>query len=144
MVGIVITGHGHFPRGILSAVELVAGKPDQVIAVDFESGHSAHALKEAITAAVEELGGDEILILSDLAGGTPFNMAAEVKQELAGRNIRLLAGTNMPAAVEAVFSRASAGLDELTELAAAAGAKGVVDFEHLGQEEEQQQFEDGI
>ncbi len=144
MVGIVITGHGHFPSGILSAVELVAGKPDQVIGVDFEAGHSAHALKEAITAAVEALGGDEILILADLVGGTPFNMAAAVKQELTGRNIRLLAGTNMPAAIEAVFSRVNAGLDELTELAAAAGARGVVDFEHLGQDKEQLQFKDGI
>ena len=143
MVGIVITGHGHFPSGILSAVELVAGKPDQVIGVDFEAGHSADALKEAITAAVEALGGDEILILADLVGGTPFNTAA-VKQELTGRNIRLLAGTNMPAAIEAVFSRVNAGLDELTELAAAAGARGVVDFEHLGQDKEQLQFEDGI
>lgn len=71
-------------------------------------------------------------------------MAAAVKQELTGRNIRLLAGTNMPAAIEAVFSRVNAGLDELTELAAAAGARGVVDFEHLGQDKEQLQFEDGI
>ena len=44
MVGIVITGHGHFPGGILSAVELVAGKQDRVIGVDFEAGQSSGTL----------------------------------------------------------------------------------------------------
>ena len=36
MIGIVVTGHGHFPSGLLSAIELVAGKPENVTAVDFE------------------------------------------------------------------------------------------------------------
>ena len=39
----------------------------------------------------------------------PFNMAAEVKQELKGKHIRLLAGTNMAMVIEAVFSRMGAG-----------------------------------
>ena len=144
MVGIVITGHGHFPGGILSAVELVAGKQDRVIGVDFEAGQSSGTLKEALTAAVGGMEGEEVLILSDLVGGTPFNMAAEVKQELKGKHIRLLAGTNMAMVVEAVFSRMGVGLDTLAEMAAEAGAKGVVDFDRLGDVEEKPQFEDGI
>ncbi len=144
MIGIVITGHGHFPRGILSAVELVAGKQDQIVSVDFEEGQSSGMLKEALLAAVEGMEGDEVLILSDLAGGTPFHMAAEVKQEQKGKHIRLLAGTNMAVVIEAVFSRMGAGLDTLAEMAAEAGIRGVVDFERLRDEEETTQFEEGI
>ena len=29
MTGIIVTGHGHFPTGILSAIALVAGKPEE-------------------------------------------------------------------------------------------------------------------
>ena len=144
MVGIVITGHGHFPSGIISAVELVAGKPDQVVGVDFESGQSAADLKEAMEAAVESLEGDEILVLADLVGGTPFNTAAALKQEISGKRIRLIAGTNMPMVVETVFSRMAAGLDDLAAMVTAAGISGVVDFDQLGNDEEETQFEGGF
>ena len=39
MTGIIVTGHGTFPEGILSAVSLVAGKPDNTQAVNFEMVH---------------------------------------------------------------------------------------------------------
>ena len=38
MIGIVVTGHGHFPSGLLSAIELVVGRPENVAAVDFVGG----------------------------------------------------------------------------------------------------------
>lgn len=38
MVGILITGHGNFSTGALSAVNLVAGNPGNVSAVDFVEG----------------------------------------------------------------------------------------------------------
>ena len=41
MTGIIVTGHGTFPEGILSAVSLVAGKPDNTEAVNFEMGQSS-------------------------------------------------------------------------------------------------------
>lgn len=144
MTGIVITGHGHFPSGLLSAVELVSGKLEQVVGVDFLAGQSADDLKVKLKAAVTNMKGEEVLILADLAGGTPFNMAAEVKQETTDKHIRLIAGTSMPAAIEAVFSRMISGADELAALAAAAGVRGVVDFDQLNNEDEGPEFEGGL
>lgn len=71
MTGIIVTGHGYFPTGMLSAVELVAGVQDNMAGVDFESGQSTQDLKEHMTKAVDSLEGDEILILADLVGGKP-------------------------------------------------------------------------
>ena len=76
MTGIIVTGHGHFPTGILSAIALVAGKPENTAGVDFEEGCSSSDLKEAMKLAMESLEGEEVLILADLVGGTPFNVAA--------------------------------------------------------------------
>ena len=75
MTGIIVTGHGKFPEGILSAISLVAGKPDNTAAVNFEMGQSSEDLKGSMTRAMESLEGDEVLILADLVGGTPFNTA---------------------------------------------------------------------
>lgn len=104
MTGIIVTGHGTFPEGILSAVSLVAGKPDNTEAVNFEMGQSSEDLKESMAKAMESLEGDEVLILADLVGGTPFNTAAALRKARADKRIKVIAGVNMAALVEAVFS----------------------------------------
>lgn len=144
MTGIIVTGHGHFPTGILSAVSLVAGKPENTIGVDFEEGKSSEDLKQDLVRAVESLEGDEILILADLAGGTPFNTAAAVKAERTDKTIKVIAGVNMAALVEAVFSRPMYGLNELAASLLTAGQDGFKDLDGLDNGEEEPEFEDGL
>lgn len=144
MTGIIITGHGHFPTGLLSAVSLVAGRPEQTEAVDFEEGMSSEDLKAGIAAAAEALGGDELLILADLTGGTPFNVSAGFRAEHPEKKLRVIAGANMPAVVEAVFSRALYDLDQLADAVLVAGSQGVRDLEKLEDEAEEPEFEDGL
>lgn len=144
MTGIIVTGHGKFPEGILSAISLVAGKPDNTAAVNFEMGQSSEDLKESMTRAMESLEGDEVLILADLVGGTPFNTAAALKAERADKKIKVIAGVNMAALVEAVFSRAMYGLDELAAALLTAGKEGLRDLDALDSAEEAPEFEDGL
>ena len=72
MTGIIVTGHGHFPTGLLSAIALVAGRPENTAGVDFPEGCSPSDLKEAMIGSVKALEGEEILILADLVGGSPL------------------------------------------------------------------------
>ncbi len=143
MIGIIVTGHGHFPSGLLSAIELVAGKPECVTGVDFESGQSSEDLRTALEAAVGGLGSDEILILADLVGGTPFNTACMLGERFPGKEIRVLAGVNMAGMVEAVFSRAAAPFEQLAGMVKAAAIAGVTGFEDIAHEEEPE-FTDGL
>ena len=138
MTGIIITGHGHFPTGLLSAVSLVAGKPEKVEAVDFTEGMSSEELKGQLKEAADRLEEQEILILADLTGGTPFNMAAA---------FAVVSGVNMPALVEGVFSRVMYGsLEELAAGVMKAGKEGLCSLEALADEEEEEapEFEDGL
>lgn len=144
MVGIVVTGHGHFPEGLLSAVELVAGTPGNVAEVNFEGGQSSDDLKRRLTKTVTDMETDEILILADLVGGTPFNQSVILKQEMTEKTIQVIAGTNLAILVEAVFSRSVASLKELVKLAKTAGAAGIVDADDLNTETEEPEFEDGL
>lgn len=131
MVGVIITGHANFPTGILSAVNLVAGAQENVVGVDFAvaEGMGAEGLKEKLKETIEALGYEEIAIMCDLAGGTPFKMAAELKMELTDKKIRVLAGTNLPAAIEAAFSSGYCGLEELAAAIVTAGKDGVMDLD---------------
>lgn len=144
MTGIIVTGHGHFPSGILSAVDLVAGKPENVVGVDFEGGQSTDDLKTAMRAAIESLEGEDILILADLVGGTPFNTAVLLHNEMTEKHIRVMAGVNMAALVEAIFSRGFAAFDELIPMVKKAGADGIVDIDSLSEGVEDKEFEDGL
>lgn len=143
MTGIMITGHGHFPTGMLSAVELVAGPQESMAAVDFESGQSTQDLKEHMTKAIDSMG-DEILILADLTGGSPFNVAAALRAERTDRQIRVMAGTNMAAVIEAVFSRMAVPFEQLAENVKKAAAEGIVDVEELESQDEGDEFSDGL
>ncbi len=144
MTGILVTGHGHFSTGILSAIELVAGHPDQTLGVDFEDGQSPQDLKSSLEQAMEFLQGDEVLILTDLIGGTPFKMGAEIKAENPSRKIKVIAGVNMAVLVEAVFSRSLYNLEELAAAIIRSGKDGLADLDQFTNDSEEIKFEDGL
>lgn len=91
---------------------------------------------------MEALGTSEILVMTDLLGGTPFNVASGIKTE-SGKSIKVLAGTNLAMAVEAIFSRELMGLEELAEIIRQSAKDGVQDFDSLGNDDEMI-FEDGV
>ena len=130
MVGIIIAGHGNFPTGVFSAVELIAGSTENVFACNFVEGMSSAELKANMTEAINKAEGEGVLILCDLAGGTPNRTAVELKNEMTDKKIRVVAGANLPAVMEAAFS--AGDCDDVDELAAQAfesGVEGVVDFD---------------
>ena len=99
-------------------------------------GQSSEDLKDSMAKAMESLEGDEVLILADLVGGTPFNTAAALRKARADKRIKVIAGVNMAALVEAVFSRPMYGLDELAAALLSAGREGLRDLDALDSEEE--------
>lgn len=101
MIGLIVTGHGHFATGLGSSLELIAGANDKVVLVDFEADHTIETLTANLDAAFEQLADcDGVLVLSDLAGGSPFKMAVECKYARPERKIEVIAGTNLPLLIE--------------------------------------------
>ena len=77
MIGIVVTGHGHFATGLTSSVELIGGKPEHYHAVDFVQEDSTDDLEKKLEAAFASLKDctDGILVFTDLVGGSPFKVS---------------------------------------------------------------------
>ena len=97
MLGLLVTGHGHFATGLNSSLELIAGAQPNVALVDFEADHSIEVLKDNLTKALDSLKEyDGVLVLSDLPGGSPFKTAVELKFERPDQAIEVIAGTNLP------------------------------------------------
>lgn len=114
MIGIIITGHGHFAEGILSAAELIAGKQEAMEAVNFPSGDTTENLRGKLEAAMQKMQCNSYLFLTDLAGGTPFNQSVLLSEQ-SDASCRVISGTNLPAAIEAVFSRGAGDVQALAE-----------------------------
>ena len=116
MVGLIVTGHGHFATGLTSSVDLIAGPQPNYLEADLKAAFET--LKDC----------SGIIVFSDLAGGSPFKTAALIS---AGNDkVRVLAGTNLSMLCE--ISMARTMIDDLEMLVSSAisvGKDGVQIFE---------------
>lgn len=144
MVGIILTGHGNFATGILSSLKLIAGEQENLRCVDFIEGDSTEALEKKLKCAISELNTDEILVLSDLAGGSPFKISVLLSQKLQNKNMRVLAGTNLGMLLEVSLCRDGMNVNELIDFAINSGNNSIKAFEVKKENKEEVDFVDGI
>lgn len=105
MIGLLITGHGHFATGLGSSLKLITGNTEHIEYVDFEADHSTETLAANLHKAMDSLKDcDGVLVLSDLAGGSPFKTAVECKFERPDQAIEVIAGSNLPMLIEGSMS----------------------------------------
>lgn len=103
MLGMIITGHGQFASGLLSSIELIAGNQEELEIVDFKEGDSSENLNENIKEAISRLSNENIVIFTDIPGGTPFNQSVLISQEYS--QVRVITGANLPAIIDGLFNR---------------------------------------
>ena len=104
MFGIIVTGHGNFATGITSSLELIIGKQEQYVAVDFPQTDTKTELENNIRQAIELYKEEEhILIFCDLLSGSPFNVS--IMKAMHDDRIRVIYGTNLGMLIEALMER---------------------------------------
>lgn len=121
MIGLIVTGHGNFAKGITSAIELVLGKQESYIDVNFPLGDTATELEENMTKAIKKLESCEhIAVFADLLSGSPFNTA--IMKAMQDERIKVIYGVNFGMLIEAVMARnTDVSIDELLSKAIATG-----------------------
>jgi PTS system N-acetylgalactosamine-specific IIA component len=98
---IVIAGHGSFPAAMLATAELICGTIPEAAAVGLDPHETPDSFAEKMRAAIGH-DGRRVLVLCDLLGGTPYNVASSI----ARRSPRVVAaaGTNLAMVVEAALA----------------------------------------
>jgi len=128
MVGILIVAHGAFGEALIHCASHVLGKrPLRVRQV----GITVHDDPDAILPQAQELvrqldEGDGVLVLTDMLGATPSNIAARLA---APGRVEVVAGVNLPMLVRALTYRAQP-LAAMVGKAMSGGREGVL---HLGE-----------
>lgn len=146
MIGFLLTGHGEFAPGLASALELVAGKQEAFKVVPFDVEKAAE-YPELLHTEIEQLREetDAVLVFVDLLGGTPFNQAMMIANDI--ENVEVVTGTNLPMLIELLLTRSgAASLEDLAAQAVAVGQTGIVhkSIASIGVAQAADDDEDGI
>jgi len=95
MIGVVIVTHCHLAEELICAAQLVVGEElKQFQAVSVEPKDGSEEIREKILAAIRKVdGGQGILILTDMYGGTPSNISLSFLED---KKIEVITGVNLP------------------------------------------------
>ena len=120
MIGIVIVAHGGLAREYLLAMEHVVGKQPSIQSIAIGADCDRDAKQAEIDAAVKAVDtGDGVVVVTDMFGGTPSNLAV---QACKADNRAVIYGTNLPLLVKLVKAR-NMSLKEAVARAVTAGHK---------------------
>lgn len=129
MIGIVLVGHGRLAQELAETLEHVVGIQGQLAAVSLLPNDDIEAKREEILEAVHSVeSGQGVVILTDMFGGTPSNLAHSL---LDGRNVEIVAGMNLPLLIKLSSVRKTEKIHEAVLLAQEAGRKYIRVASHI-------------
>lgn len=97
---LVLAGHGNYASGVASAVAMLSGNEEAVSFVDFTPDVSPDEFESRLRGVAEC--GEEVVIICDLVGGTPYNRACVISH--GNDQVKVVAGMNLAAILEAALS----------------------------------------
>jgi PTS system mannose-specific IIA component len=121
MIGLVIVTHGRLADEFRAALEHVVGPQKQLAAISVGPEDDMQMRRESILAAIREVDkGAGVILLTDMFGGTPSNLAISVMGEA---NVEVIAGVNLPMLIKLASVRGEATLEDAIGDAQEAGRK---------------------
>ena len=121
MIGLVLVTHGRLAEEFISAMEHVVGPQASTRAICIGPDDDMEQRRQDILEAAEAVdSGRGVILLTDMFGGTPSNLAIS----LMGRpNVEVIAGINLPMLIRLATVRNKMSVDEAVEAAEEAGKK---------------------
>ncbi|MHA1569932.1 MAG: PTS sugar transporter subunit IIA [Alphaproteobacteria bacterium] len=129
MIGMVLVTHGRLGAEFLAALEHVCGPQRSAMAIGIGPDDDIEARRREIIECIAETDeGDGVVVLTDMFGGTPSNLAISVMDKAP---IEVVAGINLPLLIKLAGLRADGTLDRAVARAQEAGRKYITIASHL-------------
>ncbi len=121
MIGLVLVTHGRLADELRSAMEHVVGPQRNVATVCIGPDDDMERRRDDIQDSIARVdSGDGVVLLTDMFGGTPSNLAISMMN---GRKLEVIAGVNLPMLVKLAKVRGCQTLPECVDCAQVAGRK---------------------
>jgi PTS system mannose-specific IIA component len=121
VIGILLLTHGPLGNSLLETLEGIMGKQEQIICIAIYPEDDAESKRAELLKAIDILDtGKGVVILTDMFGGTPSNLAISL---LGVKTIEVIAGVNLPMFIKLVEDRKSSVLPEVAQRSFEAGRR---------------------
>ncbi len=121
MIGLVLVTHGRLASEFIAALEHVVGPQRNVAAICIGPEDDMEQRRKEILDAVARVDdGSGVVVLTDMFGGTPSNLAISIMDKA---RIEVIAGVNLPMLIKLASVRSRESLPEAVASAQAAGRK---------------------
>ena len=121
MIGLVLVTHGRLAAEFVRAMEHVVGPQERIEAICIGPEDDMEGRRNDIAAAVAKVdSGEGVIILTDLFGGTPSNLAISLMKSA---EVEVIAGVNLPMLIRLENARRTMGVKAAVAAAREAGRK---------------------
>ncbi|MDX1738053.1 MAG: PTS sugar transporter subunit IIA [Alphaproteobacteria bacterium] len=121
MIGLVLVTHGKLADEFVLAMEHVVGPQENVVSICIGPDDDMEQRRADIAGAVQKVNdGQGVIVLTDMFGGTPSNLAISFMEK---SKIEVIAGLNLPMLIKLASVRQTESLDDAVLAAQDAGTK---------------------
>lgn len=121
LIGMVLVTHGRLAEEFISATEHVVGAQEQMRAICIGPDDDMERRRQDILDAVKDVdSGVGVVLLTDMFGGTPSNLAISLLEK---DKVEVIAGINLPMLIKLASVRRGSDLETAVEAAREAGLK---------------------
>ena len=122
MAGVIVT-HGHLAGELLAAAEMIVGPISHIAAVSIGWHDDVDAARDEVQRAITRVSqGKGVLLLTDMFGGTPTNIASMFLEE---GTIEVITGTNLPMVIKLATAGPEESLAEIARKICDQGRQGI-------------------
>ena len=121
MIGVVLVTHGNLATELVKVMEHVVGPQDQLTTITIDPNDDMEKRREDILNSVQFVDkGLGVIILTDMFGGTPSNLAISIMEQA---KIDIIAGVNLPMLIKLASVRSTETISDAVAQAREAGQK---------------------
>jgi len=114
MVDCILFTHGNLAKEVLNTVTIVVGEQKDIYALSNEN-YSLSSLKKKLTEVINKSESEDILIITELFGGSCWMSSSFVAKNIKTKNVRVLSGLNMPMVLSFITKKDKISFDELVK-----------------------------
>lgn len=100
---VIVVSHGDFSKGLVNSIQMLVGEQEDLVAYSLYPEQTVDSLREELEEEIKKTKEEEdILFLTDLFHGSPFNVVVSLMRDY---NFYHITGINLPLAVEVMMGR---------------------------------------
>jgi len=121
MIGVVIVSHGKLAEEFVKVAEHVMGPQDNLLAIAIDPDEEMEVCRERVLKAIQDTDrGNGVIVLTDMFGGTPSNIALSLLKKA---KIEIIAGFNLPLLIKLLSVRKTKPIGDAVVQSQEAGQK---------------------